>query len=86
MLYSQTWLKRTAWDWPICFLIIGIRYITGLVNVVIMGLGLKKREKIVCYNQEFVVTMFVITEFDCIIFTKSTRITFHKYVCVLINW
>ena len=39
--------------------------ITGEVYVDYVDLGLKKLKKLVCYNREFVITEFVITEFDC---------------------
>ncbi len=43
--------------------------ITGLISVVNMDLGLKNGEKkIVFFNQEFILTKFVITEFDCTIY------------------
>jgi hypothetical protein len=41
--------------------------ITGEVYVDYVDLGLKKLKKLVHYNREFVITEFVITEFDCTI-------------------
>jgi hypothetical protein len=53
--------------------------ITGEVYVDYVDLGLKKLKKLVRYNREFVITEFVITEFDCSFDLKIIKILLLNY-------